>query len=230
MNKKSCIQLINAIRLRKKDFRGKDGDISYEVWYKKSTKNRNYGDRKNGHSINLAYDECGLLVRFLDGQMFSMTCVYGHQITSSSNTQGTYSLEQIERYHSREVFIPHACPGHPTILNGAISGYPESEDFAYQAGFYAAAFFYALNIKNPAIKLFNKEWIIEDSNLGQFDFFSYFGNHQVIPISLPFPKLIDETNTDPLKLAEGVELIDYIVNEVTVRQDLDDIRAQIYQN
>ncbi|MEA5536103.1 hypothetical protein [Crocosphaera sp. XPORK-15E] len=232
MNKYDWIRLINAIRIRKTKYKEKYGEIEYQVWYRKANNNRNYGIRPESHSVNLAYDELGLQIKDSSSSL-NLTCVYGYQITSNPQKNEVYSLEKIERFHSGEVFFSHISTGHPTThnggLKGSIIGGSDTNNFADHCGLYTAAFFYALNVKNPILKYKNKEWIIEDSQLGQFDLISYLSHHQVIPISLPFPAMIDEKDTKNFKLAEGIDLTNLWENEDNVRQDLDDIRKEIYQ-
>jgi len=56
MLKSDWIKLINAIRLRKKEYNGTDGHIHYSFYYKKTSNNRDYGE--GGDMVDLSYDEC----------------------------------------------------------------------------------------------------------------------------------------------------------------------------
>jgi hypothetical protein len=224
MLKSDWIKLINAIRLRKKEYNGTDGHIHYSFYYKKICTNRGYGE--GGDMVALSYDECSLGFRY-KGDSFGLTSVYGHTVYCRNPKYDSYVLEKIEKCHSREEFIPHICPGHPTTASGACL-FSKDNDFFYYAGFYAAAFLYAFDVKEPKLQLIDKEWIIFDSKLGYFDFATYFSNHQVIPIKLPIPKFIDPNHTSVLKLAEGVEINDQEhTNYQQASQYLDEIRREI---
>jgi hypothetical protein len=226
MLKSDWIKLINAIRLRKKEYNGTDGHIHYSFYYKKTSNNRDYGE--GGDMVDLSYDECSLGFRY-KGDSFFLTSVYGHTVCCFHPKYDSYVLEKIKKYHSREEFIPHICPGHPTTASGAFRfSISNNDDFLYYAGFYAAAFLYAFDVKEPKLQLIDKEWIIFDSKLGYFDFATYFSNHQVIPIKLPIPKFIDPNHTSVLKLAEGLEIADINQRDYEqASQYLDDIRREI---
>jgi hypothetical protein len=223
MLKSDWIKLINAIRLRKKEYNGTDGHIHYSFYYKKTSNNRDYGE--GGDMVDLSYDECSLGFRY-KGDSFFLTSVYGHTVCCFRPKYDSYVLEKIKKYHSREEFIPHICPGHPTTASGC--SFSNDNDFLYYAGFYIAAFLYAFDVKDTKLQLIDKEWIVFDSKLGYFDFATYFSNHQVIPIKLPIPKFIDPNHTSVLKLAEGVEINDQEhTNYQQASQYLDEIRREI---
>jgi hypothetical protein len=226
MLKSDWIKLINAIRLRKKEYNGTDGDINYRFYYKKTYGNRNYGE--NPDNITLNYDECNFGLRY-KGSNFGLTCVYGHTVCCRNPKYDIYELEKVEKINSREAFIPHICTGHPTSLSGAFwGGVPRDHDFLYHAGSYAAAFLYAFDVKDTKLQLIDKEWIVFDSKSGYFDFATYFDNYQVIPIKLPIPKFIDPKQISVLKLAEGLEIAD--INQRDYEQAskyLDEIRKEI---
>ncbi len=209
MTKDECIQLINAIRLRKSNYSGKDGNTTYSFCYQRKT---HYRGDDGKLSINLTYEE-GTLSLSDSKSSFSLTFVYNHQVTARYQGHNhNYSLDKIKPYHSGEVFIPHACPGHPTTygggLRGSITSGTDLGGFANQVGLYAAIFFLALDIKEPRLKWLNREWVIFDSKLGHFDVTTYFSHHQVISLNLPFKEMIDPTITDSLKIAEGFEISD----------------------
>ncbi|MDB9416651.1 hypothetical protein [Microcystis aeruginosa] len=223
MLKSDWIKLINAIRLRKKEYNGTDGDIHYSFYYKKICTNRGYGE--GGDMVDLSYDQCSLGFGY-KGNSLGLTSVYGHTVCCFRPKYDSYVLEKIQKYHSREEFIPHICPGHPTTASGC--SFSNDNDFLYYAGFYIAAFLYAFDVKDTKLQLIDKEWIVFDSKLGYFDFATYFSNHQVIPIKLPIPKFLDPNHTSVLKLAEGLEINDqYNTNYQQASQYLDEIRREI---
>jgi hypothetical protein len=226
MLKSDWIKLINAIRLRKKEYNGTDGEITYRFYYNKTCANRGYGER--GDMVDLSYDECCLGFWYKKNS-FGLTSVYDHTVCCRSPKYDSYVLEKIQKYHSREEFIPHICTGNPTTAYGAFRNIPSNDDdFLYYAGFYAAAFLYAFDAKEPKLQLIDKEWIVFDSKSGYFDFSTYFYNHQVIPIKLPIPKFIDPKQMSVLKLAEGLEIADINQRDYEqASQYLDEIRKEI---
>jgi len=94
MLKSDWIKLINAIRLRKKEYNGTDGDIHYSFYYKKTCANRGYGER--GDMVDLSYDECNFGLRY-KGYNFSLTCVYGHAVCCRNPKYDIYDLVRKSR-------------------------------------------------------------------------------------------------------------------------------------
>lgn len=234
MTKNEWIKLINAIRLRKKEYSGQDGEISYRFSYSKESANRSYGPNKD--TVYLSYDQCNLWLRSQQNN-FSLTCVYDHKLSVPNLKQEDSLLEKISKFHSGEAFIPHISTGHPTTTSGAFPYYPNNaEKFVYNAGLYAAAFLYAFDVKDPYLQLIDGEWIVVDSKAGYFDFPTYFSHHQVIPIELPIPKFIDAKQIPILKLANGVEIKDSIdppvetTNTDDAGEYLNEIRRSIEEN
>ncbi|MEG3435519.1 hypothetical protein V0288_00160 [Pannus brasiliensis CCIBt3594] len=234
MTKNEWIKLINAIRLRKKEYSGQDGEISYHFSYSKASNFRGY--LENGDGVQLNHDECRFGVSTKQ-HSFGLTCVYGHEAFLNCDGHENYPLEKLKKYHPREAFTPHISTAHPTTTSGAFSSFPNNADrFVYNVGLYAAAFLYAFDVKDPYLQLIDDEWIVVDSKTGYFDFITYFYHHQVIPIELPIPKFIDAKQVPILKLANGVEIKDSIdlPSETTNTDDageyLNEIRRSIEEN
>lgn len=120
-----------------------------------------------------------------------------------------------------------------------------TDNFFYHAGFYAAAFLYAFDVKEPKMQLIDQQWIVIDEKLGYLDFVTYFSYPKAIPIKLSIPKIIDLKTTSNFQLAEGVEINDlkttsnfqlaegveindqYNTNYQQASQYLDEIRREI---
>lgn len=225
MNKNDWIKLINAIRLLKKDYRGKDEDIQYIFNHQKK--------EKTGYSIEgqkqirYTYSEHSLgLYRTIGNRSyrFEVTFAYDYQIYNEGMKLQELSFYDIRKSHSKEVFVPHIWTG---ICNSMLGVYDFELD--YVCGFYAAAFFYAFDIKEPRLQLIDKQWIVIDSTIGHIDFATYFSNYQVIPVRLPIPKFIDSKQISVLKLADGVEIKDNVDDTDTedVEEYLNEIRKTI---
>lgn len=237
MTKNEWIKLINAIRLRKKEYSGQDGEITYRFTYRKTSLSRQYlkEDGKD-EGVQLKADECILLISNKRYQ-FYLTCFYGHEIFFDRIKNENYSIDFIKKNHPREVFVDHIKTGASTDISGSFPNFPtNAEDFLFQSGFYAAAFLYAFDVKDPYLQLFYGEWIVVDSKAGDFDFGTYFNYPQVIPIKLPIPKFIDVKQVPILKLANGVEIKDPIdppietTNTDDAGEYLNEIRRSIEEN
>lgn len=209
MLKSDWIKLINAIRLRKINYQGKDGEFSYRFFYQQiSDSRRHLEDDKN---ITFTLQKSGL--EFCgENNKFSLTCFYNYEIAPALNQQETYQFEQVLKKSIDDVFSDRICTGQRSFtLTTSFSSSNNTDNFFYHAGFYAAAFLYAFDVKEPKmqlIDLIDQEWIVIDEKLGYFDFVTYFSYPKAIPIKLPIPKIIDLKTTSNFQLAEGLEIND----------------------
>jgi hypothetical protein len=204
MNRTDWINLTNAIRLRKQDYSGRDGEVQYKTSFQKIYSSRKYDGDKYG--VEISYERCDLEARYKSYALF-LHCSYAHEIHHTYQNLERYEFSKVQKSHAKELFIPHVGFGHS--VHGALQlGLPNQENGCYHLGFYAAAFFYAFAIQEPRLQLVDREWVIVDSKLGYFDFATYFSYYRTIPIDLPIPKFIDPAGMPVLKLAEGVEIRD----------------------
>lgn len=243
MLKSDWIKLINAIRLRKLNYQGKDGEFSYRFFYQQiSDFRRHLEDDKN---ITFTLQKSGLEFSGKNNK-FSLTCFYNYEIPPPLNQQETYQFEQVLKRSIDDIFSDRICTGQSdsklTISFNISYG---TDNFFYHAGFYAAAFLYAFDVKEPKMQLIDQQWIVIDEKLGYLDFVTYFSYPKAIPIKLSIPKIIDLKTTSNFQLAEGVEINDlkttsnfqlaegveindqYNTNYQQASQYLDEIRREI---
>ncbi|MFN6235656.1 MULTISPECIES: hypothetical protein [unclassified Microcystis] len=206
MLKSDWIKLINAIRLRKINYRGKDGEFSYRCFYQQvSDSRRHLEDEKN---IPFTLEKSGLEFSGKNNT-FWLTCFYNYEIPPALNQQETYQFDQVLKKSIDDIFSDRICTGQRDFtLTTSFSSSHNTDNFFYHAGFYAAAFLYAFGVKEPKMQLIDQEWIVIDEKLGYLDFATYFSYPKAIPIKLPIPKIIDLKTTSNFQLAEGVEIND----------------------
>jgi hypothetical protein len=206
MLKSDWIKLINAIRLRKINYQGKDGEFSYRCFYQQiSDSRRDLEDEKN---IPLTLEKSGLEFSGKNNT-FWLTCFYNYEIPPALNQQETYQFEQVLKKSIDDIFSDRICTGQKDFtLTTSFSSSHNIDNFFYHAGFYAAAFLYAFGVKEPKMQLIDQQWIVIDEKLGYLDFATYFSYPKAIPIKLPIPKIIDLKTTSNFQLAEGVEIND----------------------
>jgi hypothetical protein len=226
MLKSDWIKLINAIRLRKINYQGKDGEFSYRCFYDQILDYRKDLEKKK--DIKLTLEKSGLEFSGKNNT-FSLTCLYNYEIPPALNQQETYQFEQLLKKSIDDIFSDRICTGQrPFTLTTSFSSSENTDNFFYHAGFYAAAFLYAFDVKEPKMQLIDQEWIVIDEKLGYFDFVTYFSYPKAIPIKLPIPKFIDLKTTSNFQLAEGVEINDQEhTNYQQASQYLDEIRREI---
>lgn len=226
MLKSDWIKLINAIRLRKINYQGKDGEFSYRFFYQQiSDSRRHLEDDKN---ITFTLQKSGL--EFCgENNKFSLTCFYNYEIAPALNQQETYQFEQVLKKSIDDIFSDRICTGQSdSKLTTSFNSSYGTDNFFYHAGFYAAAFLYAFDVKEPKMQLIDQQWIVIDEKLGYLDFATYFSYPKAIPIKLPIPKIIDLKTTSNFQLAEGVEINDKDhTNYQQSSQYLDEIRREI---
>ena len=226
MLKSDWIKLINAIRLRKINYQGKDGEFSYRFFYQQiSDSRRHLEEEKN---IPFTLQKSGL--EFSGKNItFWLTCFYNYEIPTALNQQETYQFEQVLKKSIDDIFSDRICTGQRDFrLSSSFSSSHSTDNFFYHAGFYAAAFLYAFDVKEPKMQLIDQQWIVIDEKLGYLDFATYFSYPKAIPIKLPIPKIIDLKTTSNFQLAEGVEINDQDhTNYQQSSQYLDEIRRAI---
>ncbi|MBC1196187.1 hypothetical protein H0901_13205 [Microcystis aeruginosa BLCCF158] len=206
MLKSDWIKLINAIRLRKINYQGKDGEFSYRFFYQQiSDSRRHLEEEKN---IPFTLQKSGL--EFSGKNItFWLTCFYNYEIPTALNQQETYQFEQVLKKSIDDIFSDRICTGQSdSKLTTSFNSSYGTDNFFYHAGFYAAAFLYAFDVKEPKMQLIDQQWIVIDEKLGYLDFATYFSYPKAIPIKLPIPKIIDLKTTSNFQLAEGVEIND----------------------
>ncbi|TRU93818.1 MAG: hypothetical protein EWV75_17710 [Microcystis wesenbergii Mw_QC_S_20081001_S30D] len=185
MLKSDWIKLINAIRLRKINYQGKDGEFSYRCFYDQILDYRKDLEKKK--DIKLTLEKSGLEFSGKNNT-FSLTCLYNYEIPPALNQQETYQFEQLLKKSIDDIFSDRICTGQrPFTLTTSFSSSENTDNFFYHAGFYAAAFLYAFDVKEPKMQLIDQEWIVIDEKLGYFDFVTYFsypkGEHLTFVIS-----------------------------------------------
>jgi hypothetical protein len=202
MLKSDWIKLINAIRLRKMNYTGKDGELSYRCFYNKVSDSRK--DLEEKKNIAFTYEESGLEFSSKNNK-FCLTCFYNYEIKPALNEQELYRFDQVLKTSVNDIFIDHiANRNRYQGLSTSFAHSNNTDNFFYHAGFYAAAFLYAFDVKYPKMQLIDQEWIVIDEKLGYFDFVTYFSYPKTIPIKLPIPKIIDLKNSTNVELEEGV--------------------------
>jgi hypothetical protein len=206
MLKSDWIKLINAIRLRKINYQGKDGEFSYRCFYDQILDYRKDLEKKK--DIKLTLEKSGLEFSGKNNT-FSLTCLYNYEIPPALNQQETYQFDQLFKKSIHDIFSDRICTGDIDFtLTTSFSSSENTDNFFYHAGFYAAAFLYAFDVKEPKMQLIDQEWIVIDEKLGYLDFVTYFSYPKAIPIKLPIPKFIDLKTTSNFQLAEGLEIND----------------------
>jgi hypothetical protein len=230
MLKSDWIKLINAIRLRKINYQGKDGEFSYRCFYDQILDYRKDLEKKK--DIKLTLEKSGLEFSGKNNT-FSLTCLYNYEIPPALNQQETYQFEQLLKKSIDDIFSDRICTGQrPFTLTTSFSSSENTDNFFYHAGFYAAAFLYAFDVKEPKMQLIDQEWIVIDEKLGYFDFVTYFSYPKAIPIKLPIPKFIDLKTTSNFQLAEGVEINDLKTTsnfQLAEESEIDDINQRDYE-
>ena len=160
MLKSDWIKLINAIRLRKINYRGKDGEFSYRCFYQQvSDSRRDLEDEKN---IPFTLEKSGLEFSGKNNT-FWLTCFYNYEIPPALNQQETYQFDQVLKKSIDDIFSDRICTGQRDFtLTTSFSSSHNTDNFFYHAGFYAAAFLYAFGVKEPKMQLIDQEWIVID--------------------------------------------------------------------
>lgn len=169
------IDLVNAIRLRKQVKGIEKYGLAYSIIYQ---------------HVNESYQMCSFSVSAAQGDKLTLTYIYDHKITEGKCS----SSYNVTKNSSPEFFYPHVRGGtHPTRRTAPLNYITDDRNVIFKLGFYAAAFFYALNLKHPILKLLNNEWVVIDNNLGSYDFETYFRQTITIPFELPLPPVIVKT-------------------------------------
>lgn len=230
MLKSDWIKLINAIRLRKINYRGKDGEFSYRCFYEQRSDSRSDLEKKK--NIRFTLEKSGLEFSGKDNT-FSLTCLYNYEIPPALNQQETYQFDQVLKKSIDDIFSDRICTGDIDFtLTTSFSSSDNTDNFFYHAGFYAAAFLYAFDVKETKMQLIDQEWIVIDEKLGYLDFVTYFSYPKAIPIKLPIPKFIDLKTTSNFQLAEGVEINDLKTTsnfQLAEESEIDDINQRDYE-
>lgn len=230
MLKSDWIKLINAIRLRKINYQGKDGEFSYRCFYEQRSDSRSDLEKKK--NIRFTLEKSGLEFSGKDNT-FSLTCLYNYEIPPALNQQETYQFDQVLKKSIDDIFSDRICTGDIDFtLTTSFSSSDNTDNFFYHAGFYAAAFLYAFDVKETKMQLIDQEWIVIDEKLGYLDFVTYFSYPKAIPIKLPIPKFIDLKTTSNFQLAEGVEINDLKTTsnfQLAEESEIDDINQRDYE-